>query len=317
LGTPGTVLWAATGESVIRGMHVFGGALYVVAGASLYSIDAAGTISEALGTLGTSSGRVVMADNGTSSASSSDVGGNQLMIVDGAHGYIYDVTDEDFSTISGGGWPSVGAGTVAYIDGYFVIGDSGGMTARASNLYDGATWGTLAVSPVSAAPDRIQAAVNYHQQLWFVKEYTTEIWYDAGTATSAGFPFARMSGAVIDYGTPAPHSVARGANSLFFLANQRAGDGGNLVGVVRWRIHAEERDAARHRLSHEHLRHAVECLWILLLRRGTQLLRAYIPVGQRHVGLRRDHAALARAVNLDGRAPRHGPPRLELLRALQ
>ena len=42
----------------------------------------------------------------------------------------------------------------------------------------------------------------------------------------------RIGGQVIDYGTPAPSSVARGDNSFFFLANQRNNDGGELVGVV-------------------------------------------------------------------------------------
>ncbi|MGD0229707.1 MAG: hypothetical protein ABSC19_05015 [Syntrophorhabdales bacterium] len=229
VGTPGTSIFTSAGALPTRGMHVFGGLLYVVAGGRLYSISATGAVSAALGTLVTSVGRVAMADNGLAM---SGVGGNQLMIVDGVAGYIYNVTTGVFTMISGGGWPASGAGTVTYIDGYFVIGQSGGMTAYCSNLYDGTTWGTLALSPISAAPDTIQAAINVHQQLWFIKQYTSEVWYDAGTATSAGFPFLRMSGAVIDYGTPAPASVARGDNSFFFLANQRNNDGDEFVGVV-------------------------------------------------------------------------------------
>jgi hypothetical protein len=229
INTPGTALWAQVGPYPVRGMHVFGGLLYVVAGGQLYSVSASGTVSAALGTLATSAGLVSMEDNGLAV---SGVGGNQLMIVDGANGYIYNESSGLFSAISGGGWPSAGAGTLTYIDGYFVVGDANSMSASASNLYDGTTWSALATSPISAAPDLIQTVMNVHQQLWVIKQYTSEVWYDAGIATSVGFPFGRVSGAVIDYGTPAPASVARGDNSFFFLANQRNNDGAEFVGVV-------------------------------------------------------------------------------------
>ena len=229
VGTPGTVLWAQVGPSPVRGMHVFGGLMYVVSGNSLYSVDINGTVSKALGTLATSSGRVAMADNGFGGAG---VGGNQLMIVDGACGYIYNYSTGAFTTISGGGWPAAGSWTVTYIDGYFVIGNAHSMSVSASNLYDGTTWNALATSPISAAPDMVQAVINVHQQLWIIKQHTSEVWYDAGTPTTQGFPFSRISGAVIDYGTTAPASVARGDNSFFFLAIQRNNDMGEFVGVV-------------------------------------------------------------------------------------
>jgi len=229
IGTPGTSLWLALGYNEVRGMHPFGGNLYVVMGGKLYSISG-GVISSALGTLSTSSGRVCMRDNGIASAG---VGGNQLMITDGAAGYIYNVSTATFTTLSSGnGFPSGGASWVEYIDGYFVICVPGNMQVYASNLFDGTTWNSLAVAAISAAPDTVQSIANIHEQLWFIKQYTSEVWYDAGIATSQGFPFLRMPGVVIDYGTPAPFSAARGDNSLFFLANQRNNDAGEFVGVV-------------------------------------------------------------------------------------
>jgi hypothetical protein len=229
VGTPGTLLWASLGALPIRGMHVMSGVLYVVAGGRLYSVTAAGIVSPALGLLTTSTGRVLMADNG---AGDSGVGGNQLMIVDGANGYIYNTATGVFSECAGGGFPSAGAASLTYIDGYFIAAAQGSMNVCASDLYDGTTWNALAQSPVSAAPDAVRALANLHQQLWIIKEYTSEVWYDAGTPTSQGFPFLRVPGAVIDYGTPAPYSVARGNDSLFFLASQRNNDGGEFVGVV-------------------------------------------------------------------------------------
>ena len=44
VGTPGTVLWAQVGDYPVRGMHVFNGLLYVVAGNRLYSVDEGGDV---------------------------------------------------------------------------------------------------------------------------------------------------------------------------------------------------------------------------------------------------------------------------------
>jgi hypothetical protein len=305
VGTPGTELWAALGKNVIRGMHAFNGLLYVVSGNSLYSVSPAGVVSSSLGTLASEVGRVQMKNNGLAAAG---IGGDQLMITDGANGYIYNVSLGTFvilnnparytitgavttgifinqetvtqatssatailaGTVSSSGpvtvtnikgsadnshvWtgstsgatftpsasPTLGTATsfpgnpvtLDYIDGYFVVGVAGSMSAYASNLYDGTTWNALATSPISASPDPIQCVFNLHQQLWIIKTHTSEVWYDAGIATSAGFPFNRQSGAVVDYGTVAPWSVARGDNGIFFLASARNNDTGEIVGVV-------------------------------------------------------------------------------------
>ena len=149
INTPGTALWAQVGPSPVRGMHVLGNLLYVVAGGKLYAVDGAGVVSAALGTLTTSAGLVAVSDNGLAV---SGVGGNQLMIVDGVCGYVYNASTGAFSAVSGGGWPTSGAGTLTYIDGYFVIGNANSMSASASNLYDGTTWNALATSPGQRRP---------------------------------------------------------------------------------------------------------------------------------------------------------------------
>jgi hypothetical protein len=227
IGTPGLDYFTAVGD-VARGMHIFNGVMFVVAGSDLYSIASDGTVSSSLGTLSTSSGRVSMADNGIAA---SGIGGNQLMIVDGVAGYIYNVSTLTFSNISSN-FPAGGASQVTYIDGYFVVIGTSTMNAYASELYDGLTWDALATSPISGAPDILQAVINSHQQIWFIKEYTAEVWYDAGVPTSTGFPFARVPGAVIDYGTVAPFSLVRAENTIFWVASQRNNDVGEFVGIV-------------------------------------------------------------------------------------
>ena len=227
VGTPGLNFFT-TAAAIIRGAHIFNGVMFVVAGNTLYSISISGVLSSPLGTLGTSTGRVSMADNGIQSAG---VGGNQLCIVDGVAGYIYDVSTSTFSVISSA-FPPGGATQVTYIDGYFVVIGTNSMNAFASNLYDGTTWNGLATSPISGAPDFLRAVVNSHQQLFFMKEYTSEIWYDAAVPTTQGFPFARVSGAIIDYGIIAPFTLIRAENTLFWLASQRNNDVGEFVGIA-------------------------------------------------------------------------------------
>ena len=230
IGTPGTKLWGSLGGSLpVRGTHDLAGIFYVVAGNTLYSTTD-GVTFKFLGFLSTSVGRVTIKDNALKVLGA---GGNQIMLVDGFNGYIYNVVTGNFSIISGGGWPGKPTG-LDEIDGYFVVSTLNSMSAYCSNLYDGTQWNALATSPINATADTLQVPFNSHQQLAFIKTLTTEFWYDTGTAPVSGFPFSRIPGAVIDYGTPAPASVARGDNSIFMMANQRNGDEACFVGVVEW-----------------------------------------------------------------------------------
>jgi len=227
IGTPGTTYFTGLGSLPVRGMHDLNNVMYVVAGAFFYSITPGGTYSAALGTLNTSNGRVSMSDNGVTAAG---LGGNQIIVVDGIGGYIYDVGTGVFSTISGGGWPS-NTVHIAYLDGYFIVTCVGSMGAYCSNLFDGTTWNALAVAEISASSDPIQTVMEIKQQLVFIKNNTTEFWYDAGVSTATGFPFLRLSGGVIDGGTPSPWSVARMQNSLFMLGTVRNNESGEVMGI--------------------------------------------------------------------------------------
>lgn len=228
LGTPGTELFCNTGVRPARGMYSFNGVMFVVVDNNLYSISTAGVMSGILGVLTTNTGRVVMKDNGLTVLG---LGGNQLIIVDGVNGYIYNVITTTFSVIASPGFPANPI-SVDFIDGYFVVTALNSMRYNVSDLYDGLTWNALATSPVGATSDPIMTVINSHQQLWFLKQFNSEVWYDAGVATSVGSPFIRISGAVIDYGIVSPWAFVHADNSLLWLAVQRNGDASEFVGVV-------------------------------------------------------------------------------------
>ena len=239
VGTPGLQIFTAniaTNWNVVaRGLYSFNGVLWAVVGNTLYS-GATGGIFTSRGTLATTTGRVSFSNNGLGSMSAG-TGGNQLIIVDGTSGYLYNVVTSTFSTIaSSAGWADLiasgGPKQVEFIDGYFVV-TNGTQAFWVSDLYDGTTWQALATATVSATPDTIQSLINHRQQIFYIKQYSTELWFDTGTTdTTQGSPLARQSGAVYDYGTSAPWSVAKGGQSFYFLCNTRTGDGGEFLGVA-------------------------------------------------------------------------------------
>jgi hypothetical protein len=228
IGTPGTALWATIGTGVIRGYHNFNGVLFVVSGNKLYVADGSGASTE-IGTIASFTGPVSMENNGLSK---DGVGGNQLVLVDGSVGYLYNVSTASFSQISGGGFPT-NPTMVAYLDGYFIVISSGSMGYAVSDLYDGSTWNALAVAFAVASPEPIASVLSAHNQLWFLKSETSEVWYNSGTPTSQGSPFSKMPGGTIEFGNAAAFSVAQGAGSVFFLGSIRENRDSRLVGVMR------------------------------------------------------------------------------------
>ena len=224
LGTPGTTLWKNCPHSPIRGLHVVSNILFIVAGTTVYKSNLSGDLV-AIGLFDTDSGAVTFSDNGHTS-----MGGHEVIVSDGVKLIVYNITTEITQTIND---PSA-AISLEYIDGYVVAALVNSLRVRCSDLNACTAWNGLAVASIGSSQDRVLGVVNSREQLWCVKEYTTEVWYNAGVATSTGFPFQRLSGAVLDVGSISPLSIARGNNSIFFPARQKTGDGsGGFIGVIK------------------------------------------------------------------------------------
>ncbi|GEM_PF-682824 len=232
IGTPGTQYFTGTGASVVREMHAFNGLMYVVIGNSLYSVNTGGVYSVVLGTLQTSIGRISMADNGLAS---NGLGGNQLAIADGTAFYIYNVVSGVFSTtLTTISAPWTGAPThVIFLDGYFIVTIGNSMISYASNLFDGTTWGSLAYAQATSSKDNLKTVADLSEQIWFIKQNTSECWYNNGVATAVGFPYSRVAAGVIDAGTPAEWSVARMQSSLYMLGCVRNNEQGEMIGICQ------------------------------------------------------------------------------------
>jgi len=199
---PGIDNWLNYGSGPGRGMIWHLGNLYSVSGTTLYKITPSG-VATIVGTIpGTD--RVFMASNGV-----------DCVIVGGGVGYVANttvtrITDADFLARS--------PGAVDFLDSFLVFVESGSGRFFSSDLLDASSYDPLYFSVADAAPDKLVTLKVDHRQIILFGEYTTEIWYNAGTA---GFPFARLPGGVVELGCVARHGVARQDNSVFWLANDK------------------------------------------------------------------------------------------------
>lgn len=207
--TPGLVPFVSLGASPVRGMHTVSVTDYLYAAQfdQFYQVDAAGNVT-ALGTLGTSAGRVNMADDG-----------RRVLMVDGLQGYYYDVNTGTFSVIADPDFPN-GARTCAFLAGRMIVEDpSVSGQFRWSDLY-ATTWPALNFATAEANPDPLVAVYVLNGNLILMGETTIEFW---GVTGDAAQPFAWIPSATAQWGLAARQSIARLGETAAFLARNQQG----------------------------------------------------------------------------------------------
>lgn len=215
---PGYVLYATAGTGPIRGSKTMAnGRPFVVSGNKLYEINANQTTTER-GTLSTNTGRVSFAENGT-----------QVMIVDGAFGYIFNMTTNAFTQITDPDFPV--ADVVTFQDGYFIVNVKNSPNFAISDLYDGFIWDLNDRSIASTNPDNINSLISDNGLLWIFGDRSVEVFQNTGASP---FPFLRIPGAVIQTGCAATFTVQSFDNSLVWLGVDEYGRG------IVWRSNGYE-----------------------------------------------------------------------------
>lgn len=207
-GTPGLLTRFNLPQFPIRGSWDTLGRVFWVAGNRMYETFVDGTFVER-GELATATGNVSISDNGL-----------QVIIVDGPNGYIFTLATDVFAPIVSDGF--LGATTVTFSDGFFVLNKPDSQIYYISGLYDGTTYDPLDFASAEGSPDNLVAVQTVHKEVWLFGKSTVQVVFNAG---GAQFPYASVQGAFIQYGCAAPFSVSSTANTVFWLGEDNDGNG--------------------------------------------------------------------------------------------
>lgn len=206
-GTPGTRLFLDLGGNPSRGGIVVERVdlAYVVNLGTFYEVNNAG-VATARGTIGTTSGRVSLAHDGTI-----------VLVVDGTTGYTYDTSNPatPIAVIASGTFIA-NPTTCTWMDGYFIANNN----TEGQISTNGTTWNALDVFTPSSNPDNFIAVIADHEQIIPFGDISTEFWNDTG---ATDFPFAPIVSAAAEWGLAARWSLVKFNDSLAFLAKNRMG----------------------------------------------------------------------------------------------
>lgn len=207
-GTPGLREFCDLEVDKIRGGHKVKGRVFFCAGNKLFELYADKTFTER-GTINTTAGLVSMADNG-----------DELCLVDGPDGWLLTLADNSFNQITSEGWE--GADMVAFVDGYFVFNDPQTGKYYISNLYSGATIDPLEFATAEGSPDDLIGLIALRKEVWLFGTRSIEVVFNSG---NADFPFERIQGAFIEYGCVSKGTIAKTANTVFWVGADDQGHG--------------------------------------------------------------------------------------------
>lgn len=190
------------------------GTLYGVVGQRLYAISPT-WVWTLLGTLTASRATPVsMADNSLN-----------MVVVDGTDaGYRVTLATNAFGTISDPAF--YGADRVDFVD-TFLLFNKPATGIFYSSLALSLTFDPLYFVTKIGYPDPLVSVAVLHREIWLIGRDTTEVWIDSGATT---FPFEIMQGAFIQQGCCAKYSVATMGDAVFWLSQDKNGQGVVLRG---------------------------------------------------------------------------------------
>ena len=207
-GTAGTTLLAYFGDTPCRMLYEFGDFWYAVHRGTFWQVNNAG-VKVSKGTIGTTTGRISVADNGT-----------QIMFVDGSKGYIYNTLTDVFSEIVDVDFP-LNPTYVTFLSRVFVASFNNTGRFYISDIDNGLAWNALDFANAESSPDYLIAPFNNNGQLVLFGQKTVEFW---GVTGASDFPFGNIQGSAVEYGLAARFTVTKFGQGLMFLARNTAGE---------------------------------------------------------------------------------------------
>lgn len=204
VGTPGLSPFCDLGTaSPVRATFDYGAYMYVVSGNKFFRVNNAG-VGEEIDTINTTTGRCYLECNGT-----------QIMLTDGADGWIYTIATNTLAEITDTDFPV--PSSLTYQDGYFIVTAKDTGRFYISELYNGVNWDALDYAEAGAGNDIVKRALSVHGELVCFGEKKTYFYANTG---AADFPFEKITGSTLDEGCMAPESAAVGLNSCFWLSSR-------------------------------------------------------------------------------------------------
>jgi len=221
IGTPGTELWvtpttSAEGRGTYQPAGTYNNTVWAVVGNTLYKYDAIAGTETSIGTIGTSTGQLHFADSGSSQTN------KHLLFVDGVNAYYVDMATNTLTQLTNathGIASGITPNWCTFLDGYFIINDTGSLTCYRSNQWDASTWVSTNQFTVESTPDNCNAVIVHDGNTWAFGQSSHEVFYNSGGSQL----FLRVPGSPSDVGLIAPHSLAYNGSSLFWVGANRYG----------------------------------------------------------------------------------------------
>ena len=205
MGTPGLLKVYDSGLTYrVRGLFSDenNSQFFMVIGDKVRKADTAYSATNMTGDdIGTTTGKVWMASNGT-----------EIMIIDGVKGYILTIATGVVAEIVDGDFPV--PSSLTFQDGYFIVTEKDTDYIFISALYDGTSWNALDFAAAEGAPDEARCVYSNRRNLWIPGIKTTEIFYNSG---DSDFPFERVSGAVLNIGIKSAAAITSLGDTVYWL----------------------------------------------------------------------------------------------------
>ncbi len=202
-------------EGPIRALFAQDGRLFAVAGASFYEVFP----SQTYALRGTA-----VSDGKPATISSNGKNGNQLFVISGGKGYIYNLITDVITAVADADFQSdiepVSMGSQS--DGYFIALKAQSNSFFISALLDGNDWDLLDVYQVSqSSGDELVALFVLHREIYVCSRQTISVWQNTGDADT---PFQPAPGVQIAQGLGAAFGWALIDNTVLFLGGNEIGD---------------------------------------------------------------------------------------------
>lgn len=234
-GAEGTALFSSIGGESMRGLHQTQEFAYAVSGGRLYLVDAAGGSTDLGAIAGT--GLVCMADNRVA-------GGNQIVIVNGAQGYVYDTSGPGYAQITDPDF--LAADVVDFLDNYLIFNRTGTADWFWSNLANASSYAALDIATKESQTDNLVTLKVNHGLVHLLGKRSMETHAHTGDPLN---PFQRINGASFGIGAASKLGRCTVNDRFYWLGHD--GKAYTLNGYVPQRIstHAIEQDMAAEDLT--------------------------------------------------------------------